>query len=584
MHAHDVPENNLLEQEAVAAIRELLLNRRPLLLAYSGGKDSTVVLVLALNAAFALKAEGFPVPAILVTHGDTGIENPTVSQLARREMAKALEFAAKHGLTVRAEVAHPALNDTWAVSILSGRKLPTFANSTSRDCTIAYKIKPMVRLRKQLLTRHEEDAEPVTLIGTRFEESNGRAARMAGRGETALVPWEKDGAWFLSPIANWTSDDVWEFIGRMRAGNLPAFTDGADVFELYASAGGTTCAVVSDMATEGAKKSRACGARFGCSLCAAVGRDKSLENMLEVDPSYAWLRGVNRIQRFLVATQYDFDRRNWLGRSIDDMGYLTVRPDTYSPAMLAELLRYCLSVDADEKVAASQAGLQPRFELVSEQQLIAIDAFWALHGLQDRAFEAVRIWRYVHEQGARFYPPDNMATFPPKPLPSARYLHVGPSWDGTPQRYTGLRDVLREMAPFEGSPNRVLKNGHEVLALEESALFEVSEEGASLFMAFEAERYVRDQPGQPSSLRRVFFTYAGLGTLSTSARHTATLDELTRRTSWKRREGLTGNIDRKALLARTVSEAERVLVAPEELVGPPERLTARERLCHPAYL
>lgn len=586
MTTAELPTLQLLEQEAGAAIRAVLIAGHPVFVAYSGGKDSTAVLALALNTARSLKEEGLSVPPVIVTHGDTGIENPTVSMLAQNEMQKVREFGRRHGLTVRAEIAYPALNDTWAVSVLSGRKLPTFANSSSRDCTVAYKIEPMVRLRKRLLAEHGNGHPPVTLIGTRFEESTGRAARMTDRGESALTPWEKNGALFLSPIANWTSDDVWEFLGRLRAGDLEAFTDGADVFDLYASAGGTSCAVVADMATEGAKKARACGARFGCSLCAAVGRDKSLETMLDNDPGYAWLRGVNRVQRFIVQTQYDLSRRNWLGRSIDADGFLTVGPDTYASQMVAELLRYCLTVDAEELEAAYAAGLtQPRFQLVTPQQLVAIDALWGLHALHAEPFAAVKIWLDVHEHGQRYHPPESLVAGPSRSLPAPRYLYVGENWDeGDKLRYAGLRNLLAEVVSREGSPNRTLKDGTEVLRLEASNFFDVDEEGAQLFLEWEAQRSVDRAAGHVSN--RSFFTYVSLGTISTSSKHAVVLDGLMRRTTWKYRHGLAGSVSREELLARSVAKADRAQAKAQALeqAEPARELSPRERLCHPVYL
>ena len=142
--SQDLFEDQLHLARSDAAISRLLQAGHPLLIAYSGGKDSTAVLALALNAARSLRSRGRPVPRIIIiTHSDTGIENPMVVGLAAREMHKARMFGARHGLDVVAEVAHPSLNESWAVAILSGPRLPTFTNATSRDCTINWKINPL---------------------------------------------------------------------------------------------------------------------------------------------------------------------------------------------------------------------------------------------------------------------------------------------------------------------------------------------------------------------------------------------------------------------------------------------------------
>lgn len=560
MNAHDIPPLDLYEREAVSAISRILREQRKLIIAYSGGKDSTTVLMLALNAARALSEEGVRFPPILVTNGDTGIENPEVVSLVWKELAKARAFGRQHGFLVQAEIAHPVLNDTWAVSILSGRKIPTFPNSKKRDCTVMFKITPMERLRKRILKSEESEhrgGAPVTLIGTRFEESDGRATRMNERGETTYVPWEKAGSWFMSPIANWAMEDVWEFLGRYKNDEATGFTDAKDVWAMYADAGGAggTCAVVADMATESLKKSRACGARFGCALCAAVGRDKSLEAMLE-NPKYDYMRNVNRIQRFISDTQWDWSRRNWVGRTIKN-GYINIEPDAYSPAMLQELLRYCLTADCIEERATYRKGIPPRFQLVTQDALMAIDALWSMYGVQDRAFTAIKIWDDVYNKGLRYFPPE-LEPVKATPKPAARYLKVGANWDGdTPQMYTGLRDVLQEAFAGPGCKGtRELADGRIVMDVEEAPHLSFDPEGVEMFFQFEYEYVLRNfHEGKGSNCTAGFFHYVRLNVIATSNAHvSAHVDRVLKRTSWKHRQGLIGTVAPCEFLPRTISK------------------------------
>ncbi len=594
MH-NDIASGELLRLEAQAAIAHLLRGQHPLLVAYSGGKDSTVLLALTLNAAKDQAARGEPVPCIIVTHGDTGVEHPMLHQLALREMAKARDFGRRHGFQVVAQAAHPALNDTWAVAILSGRKLPTFTNSSSRDCTIAWKRNPMVKLRKHLLARHgRPDSQcPVTLIGTRYEESDSRSVRMTERGETAAVPWEQAGALYLSPLAHWTMEDIWAYLGELRAGRQSAYTDGEAVFALYADAGGTSCAVVSDLATEARKKSRACGARFGCALCTAVGRDKSLETMLETSPAYAWMRPLNLLQRFLVNTQYDWRRRNWLGRKLDAEGFLKIYPTTYAPAMLQELLHYALTIDSMEEDAARKAGLPgPRFQLVTPAQLIAIDAYWSLHALAERPFTAIAIWRDVHRRGNRRLPPQGPA-YAFRKFPPPKWLYVGPDWEGgQPSQLGGMRDVLLEHASFDGDQtgHQDEPDGRRLLGVQASEMFEVDEANAELFLACEAERVLADYHDTRTPLNgaRAFYYYVELGVLRTFRRHQLALDKLMRRATWKRNSGLAGHVPYESLLASSINSEGRqaallARAASSSSEAQPAR-SLRERLCEPFYL
>lgn len=557
---------------ATSALKAVLRAGRPLAVAYSGGKDSTCALSLALNAAAELKAEGASLPPIIVTHANTGIENPAYQAVINSEIGRIRSFAAERGLPVRVDIASPTLNDSWAVRIISGRALPTFPNSATRDCTVNWKIQPQTRQRKEVLKDLGERGRPVTVIGTRFEESPSRAKRMLERGESAESVWVQetigaDGRLakaddMLSPLAFWTQEDVWVYLSDLSEGIRPSYTDAKDVWEAYRDGGGSGCAVVADDAMKA--NAKACGARFGCSLCVAVGRDKSLEAMIESDPKYGFMRGLNRLQRFLSDTQYDLDRRLWLGRSINEQGYIAIGPDAYGPSMQRELLRYALTIDRDERQAAEGLGIGPRFQLVTAEQLIAIDAIWSCQGYHLRPFEAIRIWREIDIEGASFYPPEiGPKSFRERKMPPTRYLHVGASWDGRPRSeamYSGLRDVVGDLVgTYETGGcvgHRELPDGRIVMDMAGSDLFSVDPEGAGLFLEFEVleggllERYA-NCPDPVEAYRH----YVRLGTLSTNTRHLGTIDDMLRRTSWKKRAGaLDWGVE--DLLERSVSKSE----------------------------
>ena len=63
---------------ALAIITALLHARHPIVVAFSGGKDSSVVAALVLHAAMLYRAAG-GTPIIVATTGDTLVESPEVS-------------------------------------------------------------------------------------------------------------------------------------------------------------------------------------------------------------------------------------------------------------------------------------------------------------------------------------------------------------------------------------------------------------------------------------------------------------------------------------------------------------------------
>lgn len=162
--------------DAVAVIRNVLRIRQ-VSVAWSGGKDSSVILGLTIQAAQSLLTAGVDLNApILVTHGDTLVENPEIRAYADDEITRLRGYAERHAIPLQVHVARPNLTESWQLRVIGGRALPSFPG-TNHDCTMDLKIKPMQRLHKRL----GDPSSMVTIIGTRFEESPQRYARMTDR-------------------------------------------------------------------------------------------------------------------------------------------------------------------------------------------------------------------------------------------------------------------------------------------------------------------------------------------------------------------------------------------------------------------
>ncbi|SPD37124.1 protein of unknown function (plasmid) [Cupriavidus taiwanensis] len=163
---------------------------------------------------------------------------------------------------------------------------------------------------------------------------------------------------------------------------------------IYAHAVGTSCAVVADaiLAGSGSRRQGKCGARLGCHVC-QMAEDKSLANMVEYDGRYAYAAGLQRLNRFIRHTRFDWHRRHWVGRTIR-RGFIKIQPDTYHPTMVRALVRYMLQLDYDEQCRAERAGERPKFELLPLDLLIAVDALQSLNGLA-RPFAAWADWRDI---------------------------------------------------------------------------------------------------------------------------------------------------------------------------------------------
>jgi len=544
------------ETHALHAMTAALRAGHPLAVAYSGGKDSSVLANLALAAACQVQAEGGRA-VLAITHADVGaVENPEIRALVRDELACMKRFAAAKDLDLRVRIARPALSESFAVRVIGGRALPAFPDSR-RDCTSSWKREPSERELRRLARDLEREGwrEPVLMTGVRRDESTVRAGSIARRGETAARLWQdKEGRLRLSPLLDWTVDDVWSYLGLCRQGAIEAYSSFDEVLRVYQDAGGSSCVVVADAEME--HHAKPCASRFGCWACTAVREDRSLRQMIDSDPArYGYLRPLGALRDFIAHSQYDWDRRQFIGRTIRN-GFITIAADTYAPPMLAELLRYALS-------AQKATGI----EIVSAAQLIAIDARWSLYALAE-SFAALRIWREV-EQGGRWSPPV-IAPVPKTPVPRYGLIHVGADWDDEVRSdlvVTGLRDTAWEMFSESCGPElRTLRNGRTVMDIE--GLGEIDEEAAWTFLDFEADRMLDERPSFEDDWTAGYRTYLRYGLIEPGKGASRHIDSILRRSQWRQRHGLHGQQDLNALRARLSVRFERQGDLFEELLEP----------------
>ena len=527
-----------VEALTLRSIERVLAAGHPIIGMWSSGKDSSVLANLILTAARNLALRGIKTP-IVFCHSDTLVENPVIHSLARGEIRKIEAFMVRHGIEGRVMVGRPSLSQSWAVRVIGGRALPPFPD-TRRDCAKDWKIDVNERSLKVAMRdlAGRGLGAPVVCTGVRLDESTERAAAIKARGERSDRIWtNEDGRHMLSPILEWDLNDIWTYVGMCNAGVIEAYSDFADVMRVYRDGGGTSCAVVSDMTL--AKFAKPCSSRFGCWSCTAVSKDTSLTNMVESDEvQYGYLRPLARLRDFIADTQYDFNRRNFVQRTIKD-GFITIAADTYSPAMMRELLRYTLTAQRESGV-----------EIVTEAMLVAIDARWSLYALNP-PFEALRIWIDVMENGALYYPPKLDRPYPKVDVPVLGKIHVGKDWDDetSPMYADGLRHPVWEMFSESCGPElRVFNNGKVGLAVEEGE--EVDAEGEADFMCFMA----REKAAEPITARtrwiEGYYFYLSLGTVQPAKGQSSTVDSLLRRANWRQDMNLHGDRGRDELRAR----------------------------------
>lgn len=527
---------------ATRRIKEVLLAGHPAVLAFSSGKDSSTLTGIALNAAREVIAKGFECPPVVVLHGDTLVEQPEIVALARGEIAKMQAYAKRFGIPLETRISSPPISVSFPVRVIGGRSLPSFPDSRA-DCSTDWKVAVNQRAQKEVFAKLDGMGRwkrPVVMTGVRNDESVARDQRIAKRGEVAEGIWENDlGALRLSPILDFTVDEVWEYIGLCNAGSIDAYSDFAETMRIYRDAGGSSCVVVADM--KGSTSSKPCGTRTGCWACTRVGEDKSMAQMIQSDPvRYGRLQPLADLRDFISRTQYDWSRRTFVGRTIDEDGYITIGADTYSPNMLQELLRYTLSAQIESGVP-----------IISMPQLIGIDARWSQYAIAP-PFTALKIYFEVMDGAITLAP--TVQRYPKTPVPKVGKIHVGhPSYNEAMRgNVSGLRNVPMEMHHEAcGFELKTLKDGTIVLDVEIEDDMTIDEEGANDFVTFIAEDMIADYCHEAcSDWTWGYKTYLQYGTVTIAKGRSSQAHEILQRSQWRQKHGLHGQRDPAALEKR----------------------------------
>ncbi len=532
------------EERATRRIMGALKAGHPLALAYSGGKDSSALVLLTLNAAAKFVEEEGECPPIFLMSSDTGVDQPEVVALARREIEKMKLFATSHGINFTARIGSPRLSDSWPVRVIGGRALPAFPDSRS-DCTSDWKINVNQRAMNELMTTFKAQKKwkaPIVCTGVRLSESIARDARIAKRGEVADEIWTNDeGHLRLSPILDFDVDSIWELIGLASAGLIPSFSDFTDLMRIYSDAGGDSCVIVADM--KGSNKP--CGVRTGCWACTKVHSDKSMDEMIKSDHErYGHLKALAQLRNYISHTQYDWSLRQYVGRTINADGEIEIGADTYSPDMLQDLLRWTLSAQVKSGVP-----------IISYEQLVAIDLRWSMYCLTP-PFTALKIFFEVMDGGQLSDPPE-VPRVPKTPVPKIGKLKVGAPTYGAalPGQVSGLRNVALEMfSETCGDTLRQLPNGSIVIDVETEGEMEVDPEGAADFIFFEGERMVEEYCHEDcSDWTWGYKTYLQWGVLSIAKGRSTQVNTILERSQWRQANGLHGQQTIESLTERCTS-------------------------------
>lgn len=368
--------------------------------AWSGGKDSTVVMGIVVDVIKSLKPSE-RARKVHVVMSDTRMENPNLEEYMHEQIELLQEYSKRHELPIEVHLVSRVLEHSYFYLVLGrGYFLPQNSGA-GRWCTDRLKITPQDSALKAINPSY-------IMMGTRSSESTQR--------RDSIDKWLSDksiskkigdhvnlpNTHTFMPIVDFTIDDVWEYLQKERLG----WSSTHKVRTLYREATGE-CGFTSPKKLEmKATILESCGARFGCWTCPVILKDKSTEAMSQTNE---WMKplsdwrflqlkvmgdykperpdGQKRKQRskvlrlwedigrqikFITKSGYKMNGNRMLDRKTkeprNDWGTVTVAARKF---MFYELLK------TQDKVNELRVklGLAP-LELISEEEIVMIKDRW----------------------------------------------------------------------------------------------------------------------------------------------------------------------------------------------------------------
>jgi len=276
-------------------IFRLLTKYHNWIIAFSGGKDSTLLLHIATRVAEAIKKP----KRIIVLYNDTLAELAPIHEWSvsvlnswRRYMDQIYE------IEVETYIGKPELIETfyWR-AIVRGYPAPTFK---FRWCTELLKINPTRRLLNKLSSKLGSNS--VLLVGSRDDESSARSASNRKRAlascpvatcfESFLLHSDY-GVAKAAPLRHWHEISVWEFLAKATPpwNEVHRLDSGYELlFKFYGVDKEAIFRMLEKQDKNGKNKRQAyIKARFGCWFCTVSKRHYGFQVLLNKS-EYTWLK------------------------------------------------------------------------------------------------------------------------------------------------------------------------------------------------------------------------------------------------------------------------------------------------------
>ena len=332
---------------------------RPWIIAFSGGKDSTMLLQSVWYSLIELPRE-LLTRQIYVICNNTMVENPRILDYVDRQLSSISKSSLEIGLPIIVDQTTPQLSDSFWVNLI-GKGYPA-PNNMFRWCTERLKIKPTTLYIQEKIS---ENGEVIILLGTRSDESSTRAKSIKKHEVkgSRLRAHPLPNAKVFAPIKDVTTSEVWTYLQAVK--NPWTGDKNRELVTLYKDGSGGDCPLVMDV------KTPSCGnSRFGCWVCTVIARDKSMEALVENGEK--WMKPLVEIRDYLYDTiarkegdEYEYHKWRMPVRRGGQEG-----KGPYWPHIRKKILTDILT--AQKYIQETQ----PDHQLITYQELVAIQVQW----------------------------------------------------------------------------------------------------------------------------------------------------------------------------------------------------------------